>query len=95
MNIDSATVRKIAHLARLNFEEEAEQEMIASMNEILDWVGQLDEVDTTGVEPLTHMSFEVNALREDKVGEHLPRERALANAPRHDGEFFLVPKVLE
>lgn len=95
MNIDSATVRKIAHLARLDFEEQAEEAMVASMSEILDWVEQLDEVDTTGVEPLTNMSFEVNALREDQVGEHLPRERGLRNAPRHDEEFFRVPKVLE
>ena len=95
MKIDRTTVRKIAHLARLDFEEHAEQAMLESMNEILDWVEQLNEVDTTGVEPLTHMSFEVNALREDKVGEHLSHERGLQNAPRHDGEFFRVPKVLE
>ena len=95
MKIDSATVRKIAHLARLDFEEHAEQAMLESMNEILDWVAQLDEVDTTEVEALTNMSFEVNMLREDKVGEHLSRERALQNAPRHDDAFFRVPKVLE
>ena len=95
MKIDSATVRKMAHLARLDFEEDAEQDMLNSMSEILDWVEQLEEVDTTGVEPLTNMSFEVNVLREDEVGEHLSRERGLQNAPRHDGEFFRVPKVLE
>ncbi len=95
MKIDTATVRKMAHLARLELDESVEQEMITSMSEILDWVEQLDEVDTTGVEPLTNMSFEVNALREDQVGEHLPREQGLKNAPRHDGEFIRVPKVLE
>ena len=95
MKIDSTTIRKIAHLARLDFEEHAEQDMMNSMSEILDWVEQLEEVDTTGVEPLTNMSFEVNALREDKVGRHLTREQGLQNAPRHDGEFFRVPKVLE
>lgn len=95
MKIDSTTVRKIAHLARLDFEEHAEQAMLESMNEILDWVEQLEEVDTTGVEPLTNMSFEVNMFREDQVGKHLSRERALRNAPRHDDTFFRVPKVLE
>ena len=85
----------MAHLARLDFEEHAEQAMLESMSEILDWVEQLEEVDTTGVEPLTNMSFEINVLREDRVGEHLSRERGLQNAPRHDGEFFRVPKVLE
>ena len=95
MKIDSATVRKIAHLARLDFEEHAEQAMLESMSAILDWVAQLEEVDTTGVAPLTNMSFEVNTFREDQVGEHLPRERGLQHAPRHDHEFFRVPKVLE
>ena len=95
MKIDSDTVRKIAHLARLDFEEHAEQAMLESMSEILDWVEQLEEVDTTGVEPLTNMSFEVNVLREDRVGDHLPRELGLQSAPRHDHEFFRVPKVLE
>ena len=94
MKIDSTTVRKMAHLARLDFEEHAEQAMMNSMSEILDWVEQLEEVDTTGVEPLTNMSFEGNALREDQVGEHLSRERGLQHAPRHDDQFFRVPKVL-
>ncbi len=95
MKIDQTTVRKIAHLARLDLDKHAEAAMLESMSEILDWVAQLDEVDTTGVEPLTNMSFEVNALREDRVGEHLSRERGLRNAPQHDDAFFRVPKVLE
>lgn len=95
MKIDSTTARKMAHLARLDFDENAEQSMLESMSEILDWVEQLEEVDTTGVEPLTNMSFEINVLREDKVGKHLSREEGLFNAPRHDSEFFRVPKVLE
>ena len=94
MKLDSVTVQKMAHLARLDFEEHDEQAMLASMSEILDWVDQLGEVDTTGAEPLTNMSFEVNALREDRVGEHLSRERGLQNAPQHDDQFFQVPKVL-
>ena len=56
---------------------------------------QLNEVDTTGVEPLTHISHETNILRDDKVGNHLLREQALANAPQHNEQFFEVPKVLE
>ena len=95
MKIDQTTVRKIAHLARLDFEPQAEQAMLDSMREILDWVAHLDEVDTAGIEPLTHLSHAVNALREDRVGEHLSREQGLRNAPRHDGEFLRVPKVLE
>jgi aspartyl-tRNA(Asn)/glutamyl-tRNA(Gln) amidotransferase subunit C len=95
MKIDQTTVRKVAHLARLDFAERDEAAMLESMSEILDWVEQLNEVDTTGVEPLTNMSYEVNALREDRVGEHLSREQGLRHAPRHDGEYLRVPKVME
>ena len=84
----------MAHLARLEFEESAADAMVASMSEILDWVEKLQEVDTEGVEPLTHMSYEMNAWREDETGEMLSREDALCNAPYHDDEYFRVPKVL-
>ncbi len=95
MNADRETLRKIAHLARLDLEEGAEQEMLYSLNKILTWVEKLNEVDTSGVEPLTHLTDEVNVLREDKVQEPLPHERGLLNAPRKDDDYFRVPKVLE
>ncbi len=95
MNADRETLRKIAHLARLDLEEGAEQEMLYSLNKILTWVEKLNEVDTSGVEPLTHLTDEVNVLREDQVQEPLPPERGLLNAPRKDDEYFRVPKVLE
>jgi aspartyl-tRNA(Asn)/glutamyl-tRNA(Gln) amidotransferase subunit C len=95
MNADRETLRKIAHLARLDLEEGAEQEMLYSLNKILTWVEKLNEVDTSGVEPLTHLTDEVNVLREDKVQEPLPHERGLFNAPRKDDDYFRVPKVLE
>ncbi|HEX8531239.1 MAG TPA: Asp-tRNA(Asn)/Glu-tRNA(Gln) amidotransferase subunit GatC, partial [Cytophagales bacterium] len=56
---------------------------------------KLNEVDTAGVEPLTHLTDEVNVMREDQVQEPLPPERGLLNAPRKDDEYFRVPKVLE
>lgn len=65
------------------------------MTEILDWVEKLNELDTTGVEPLTNMSQEVNAYREDEVKEHLSHECALLNGPKKDSDYFRVPKVLE
>lgn len=95
MQIDSETLRKIAHLARLEFEPGSEQGMIRDLTEILDWVEQLNEVDTEGVEPLTNMSHEINNLREDEAGEPLDHERALKNAPKKDDHFFRVPKVIE
>jgi aspartyl-tRNA(Asn)/glutamyl-tRNA(Gln) amidotransferase subunit C len=94
MQIDRQTLRKLAHLARLQFGEEDEKAMIGDLNEIIAWVDQLSEVDTSGVEPLTHMSQEVNVFREDETGEHLDREKALGAAPVRDEQFFRVPKLL-
>lgn len=95
MKVDRDTVRKIAHLARLEFDANAEEQIIKDMSEILDWVEQLNEVDTTDVEPLTNMSLEVNSFREDQVREHLSHESGLNNAPKRDQDYFRVPKVLE
>ena len=95
MKIDHEALQKIAHLARLEVRPEEETDLLNSLNSVLTWMEQLNEVDTTGVEPLTHMSDETNVLRDDVVGNHLPREQALANAPQYDGQFFEVPKVME
>jgi len=94
MKIDSEALHKIAHLARLNIHSDEEADLLNSLNGVLDWMAQLNEIDTTGVEPLTHLSPEVNVLRPDVVGQHLPRQQALANAPQHTDEFFEVPKVI-
>lgn len=95
MKVDTNTLKKIAHLARLEFDETSAEKMTQDMTQILDWVEQLNEVDTEGVEPITTLSSEVNVLREDKVGEHLPHESGLKNAPQRDSDYFRVPKVLE
>ena len=95
MIIDKNTVQKVAHLARLELKPEEVEPMMAEMNKILEWMKQLDKVDTSNVEPLIHMSQEINVLREDEVKNMLKRERALVNAPKHDGEHFQVPKVIE
>lgn len=95
MKIDRKLLHKTAHLARLHFQEEDAEAMMKSMSEILDWVDSLHTLDTEGVEPLTHMSFEENNLREDGQHQPLAREKALEVAPKNDGTFFRVPKVLE
>jgi aspartyl-tRNA(Asn)/glutamyl-tRNA(Gln) amidotransferase subunit C len=95
MAITRETLDKIAHLARLEFAEADANKIVNDMNGILAFVDKLNEVDTNGVEPLTSMSHELNAFREDEVKPHLPRHRALANAPRKDEAYFRVPKVLE
>ncbi|GAB3251284.1 Asp-tRNA(Asn)/Glu-tRNA(Gln) amidotransferase subunit GatC [Larkinella harenae] len=95
MKVDHETLHKIAHLARLDVRPEEEQPLIESLNDVLTWMEQLNEIDTRGVEPLTHISAELNVLREDVVANQLPREQALQNAPDKTGEYFLVPKVIE
>ena len=95
MSIDKETVQKIAHLARLEFNEEKESEMVNSMNRILDWMAVLDKVDTNNVKPLTHMSAEVNILRTDEIREGLTHQQGLVNTPKKDSDYFRVPKVLE
>jgi aspartyl-tRNA(Asn)/glutamyl-tRNA(Gln) amidotransferase subunit C len=69
--------------------------MSADLSQVLNWVEQLQEVDTEGVAPLTNMSAEVNALRKDVVGAQLTQEQALKNAPQQETGFFSVPKVME
>ncbi|MES2389855.1 MAG: Asp-tRNA(Asn)/Glu-tRNA(Gln) amidotransferase subunit GatC [Bacteroidota bacterium] len=95
MHVDNETVRKIAHLARLEFAEAEEAEMVKNMSAILDWMDKLNEVDTTGVEPLIHISEERNVLREDVAAPALPHDRGLLNAPQRDSDYFRVPKVIE
>lgn len=95
MKIDKEAIKKIAHLARLEFDENGAEKLSKEMSQILDWVEQLNEIDTDNVAPLTTMSSEVNDMREDKVGKHLDHEAGLKNAPKRDADYFRVPKVLE
>ncbi|MBL7888958.1 MAG: Asp-tRNA(Asn)/Glu-tRNA(Gln) amidotransferase subunit GatC [Bacteroidia bacterium] len=95
MKIDNETVDKIAHLARLEFENEAKQEIIKDMNNMLSFIDKLNELDTQNIEPLIYMSDEVNVLREDDVKHEITQDEALKNAPKKDSDYFKVPKVLE
>lgn len=95
MKIDNEIVDKIAHLARLEFENEAKVQIIKDMNNMLALVGKLDELDTSNIEPLIYMSDEVNVLREDVVKQEITQDEALKNAPKHDSDYFKVPKVIE
>ena len=93
MKVDKETLKKIAHLSRLELDEGKEEEMLKSLSEILTWVEKLNELNTDAIDPLTNMSMEINALREDQACAHLDRERGLLNAPDKDNSFFKVPKV--
>lgn len=95
MKIDKESLQKIAHLARLEMPESAEKEMMDSLNSVLTWMEELNEINTDNVKPLIHMSLEVNALREDEIIPNISREQGLKNAPKQNGEYFMVPKVIE
>ncbi|WP_345221621.1 Asp-tRNA(Asn)/Glu-tRNA(Gln) amidotransferase subunit GatC [Hymenobacter koreensis] len=95
MSTDLNTLRQLAHLARLEFDERNEQKMLGDLNKILAWVEQLRELDTTQVEPLVHLSHELNVLREDTPRNTVSHAEGLLNAPRKDSDYFRVPKVLE
>lgn len=95
MQVDKETLHKVAHLARLNIKPEEEEKLLKDMSEILTWVEKLNELDTEGVEPLTHMTLETNVLRKDEPKTTISQAEALKNAPARDDHFFKVPKVLK
>ena len=94
MIIDEETVDKIAHLARLELTGVEKLETIKDMNKILEFMDKLNEINTTGIEPLVYMTNEVNVFREDVVKQEITHEEALLNAPKHDENYFLVAKVI-
>jgi aspartyl-tRNA(Asn)/glutamyl-tRNA(Gln) amidotransferase subunit C len=100
MSVDRATVAKIASLARIEMSDDALDRMVPEFNNILAWVEQLGEVDTSGVEPMTAVIPQALRLREDVVdADPLTgggiRDEVLANAPAAEHGFFAVPKVIE
>ena len=95
MSLSNAEVAKVAILARLRVSPEELETFTGQLNSIVDYVAHLQEVDTTGVEPLAHGVEVRNVFRDDVRGEPLPREQALANAPKRNSTSFLVPAVLD
>jgi aspartyl-tRNA(Asn)/glutamyl-tRNA(Gln) amidotransferase subunit C len=95
MAIDADTVRKAARLARIRVEEAALQPLAQELSGILDWIEQLNEVDTDGVEPMTSCVAIKLPMREDVVTDGNKRAAILANAPKAEKGFFVVPKVIE
>ena len=95
MQLTVGDVRKVASLARLKVSEAEVTSLLGDLTAILDYVGMLSEVDTTDVEPMVHAIELHNVLRSDELVESLPRSAALSNAPRSDGECFLVPAIIE
>jgi aspartyl-tRNA(Asn)/glutamyl-tRNA(Gln) amidotransferase subunit C len=95
MSVDAATVRRIAHLARIAVDAGEIEKLRGELNAILGWVEQLKEVDVTGVEPMTSVTPMRLKMRADEVTDGGDAARVLANAPQTEEGFFLVPRVVE
>ena len=95
MAIDAATVRKVARLARIAEPEDRIESLTQELSSILNWIEQLGEVDTDGVEPMTSAVAATLPMREDVVTDGGDPAKVLANAPKTTGNFFVVPKVVE
>lgn len=95
MSVDKKTVSKVARLARIAVPEERLEPMAKELNGILAWIEQLNEVDVNGVEPMTTPVAMQLPLREDVVTDGGIRDQVLANAPKSEDGFFVVPKVVE
>jgi aspartyl-tRNA(Asn)/glutamyl-tRNA(Gln) amidotransferase subunit C len=95
MNLSAEDIAKVALLARLRIDPGELASYTEQINKIIHYVEQLQQVDTSGVEPLAHGVELRNVFREDRRTDSLPREEALENAPRRNHEAFLVPAVLQ
>jgi aspartyl-tRNA(Asn)/glutamyl-tRNA(Gln) amidotransferase subunit C len=95
MAVDEALVRRVAKLARIAVTDSEVPHLAGELNAILNFVEELSEVDVEGVEPMTSVTPMKIPMREDKVTAGGEPERVLANAPVREGNFFVVPKVVE
>jgi aspartyl-tRNA(Asn)/glutamyl-tRNA(Gln) amidotransferase subunit C len=95
MSVDSDTVRRVAHLARIAVAEGEVENLRGELNAILAFVEQLGEVDVDGVEPMTSVTPMTMKMRQDQITEGGIADAIIANAPAHEHHFFLVPKVVE
>ena len=95
MEVNDTLVDKVARLARLQYNSAEKGAIKADLKRMIEFVEKLNELDTTGVEPLLHMSNNINILREDEVKGSIERTEGLKNAPVHDEQFFKVPKVIK
>lgn len=94
-NLDRETVLRVARLARLKLADAEIDDYSQKLGTILKYVEQLNEVVTDDVEPMAHAVELKNVFREDVVHPSLPRDLALGNAPKSDGQYFLVPQIID
>ena len=95
MSVDPATVKRVAHLARIRVTDEEIEAFGGELNAILGFVEQLNEVDVEGVEPMTSVRPMAMRRREDRVTDGGIAQDIVANAPQTEDHYFLVPKVVE
>ena len=95
MKLDTNTINKIAKLARIKLSEEEVKDLLKDMNSILDWVEQLNEVNTDSIEPLTNISSSILPLRKDESKDVNSSDEVLKNSPDKLEGYFAVPKVVE
>jgi len=95
MSIDAATVRRVAHLARIKVADDEVPALEQELNSILSWVEQLSEIDTDGIDPMTSVEAMTLRQREDKVTDGDYPHRVMANAPEAQSGFFAVQTVVE
>lgn len=94
MKVNEELIDKLANLAKIDFDDNAKKEIKIDLENMLDFVGKLNELNTEGVEPLIFMSEEINVLREDIVKQTITQKEALKNVPQHDSNYIMVPKVV-
>ncbi|WP_339704355.1 Asp-tRNA(Asn)/Glu-tRNA(Gln) amidotransferase subunit GatC [uncultured Sphingosinicella sp.] len=95
MSVDAATVKRVAHLARIKIDDDRSAVMAEELSKILGWVEMLGEVNTDGVEPLAAVIPNTLRWREDVVTDGGIQDKVLSNAPKSEYGFFAVPKVIE
>jgi len=94
MEISNTKIDELAHLARLEFNENEKEKIKTDLQRIVSFFDKLSEIDTDGVEPLIYMSDLNNNLRNDDIVEKISKQEALKNSPNKDSDYFKVPKFI-
>jgi aspartyl-tRNA(Asn)/glutamyl-tRNA(Gln) amidotransferase subunit C len=95
MEVNDTLIDKLANLAKLSFNEKEKQDIKNDLQKMIGFINKLQEVNTENVEPLLHMTSNINVMRDDKAEQTISKKEALKNAPANDGTFFKVPKVIK
>lgn len=95
MGISEKTIDRLAHLSMLNFSEDEKIRLKGELEKMMDFINKLEEVNTDGIEPLLHISSGNGIRREDEISGQVSKKDVFLNAPLHNEDFFLVPKVIK